>query len=139
MSGISIRVRVTGAQEVIRQLEQVQVRKERLGDAFDQIGQRAVGLARMLVPFQSGALARSIRHDVNNRTRLTLVAGGPSTRSHGGGVYASHVHYGTYTHRSKGPRPFLANAARMVEQYAENRIENEMERIIRRAGLAPGL
>lgn len=135
----SIRVRVTGVEKVIRQLEMVNQKKDNLSDPFDQVGRRAVAFARMLVPFASGALAASIRHDVNNRSRLTLVAGGPSERSHGGGVYAGHAHYGTYTHRYKGPRPYLSAAAQMAERHAVVSIEDYLERIIRRNGLAPGV
>lgn len=130
-----IRVRVTGIQEVKHALRMINIQKENLSDPFDEVGLKAVAFARMLVPFQSGALAKSIRHDTNERSRLTLAAGGPSRRSHGGGVYAGHAHYGTYTHRSKGPRPYLSAAAQMAERLAVVSIENYLESIIRRNGL----
>lgn len=131
-----MRVRVTGIEKVIRQLQQVNRQKENMSDANRQTGRTAVALARSLVPFESGMLSKSIRADHNRRTRLTLVAGGPSRRSHGGGVYASVVHYGKHTHRQKGPRPFLWEAMQRSQNTAERNMEGQLERIIRRAGLS---
>lgn len=131
-----VRVRVTGIEKVLKALKRVNRLKDNLSDANRQTGKSAVALARSLVRSQSGRLAKSIRADVNKRTRLTLVAGGPSTKSHGGGVYASVFHYGKHTHRTHGPRPFLTQAGERSKATASKNMENEIESIIKRAGLS---
>lgn len=136
MARASIRVDVVGAREVAAQLSSVRRQSDNLEDSFQRIGKRVVRDARMLVPFLTGALARSIRESAGSM-RATVIAGGPSTRKNGGGVYASIAHYGTYTHRSKGPRPFLTRAMERNEGFAERTIENQLEAIIRRVGLDP--
>lgn len=136
MAGTSIRIDVDGIHQVLAQLKTFDKQSNNLSDSFERIGNRVVADARMLVPFMTGALARSIR-ERSSKMRTTVIAGGPSTRKHGGGVYASIAHYGTYTHRSKGPRPFLTQAMEKNERHAERTIENQLEAIIRRVGLGP--
>ena len=136
MARTSFRVRVTGDKTVVNQLKQVGIRMKNLSDSLGRTGTYASNLARSLVRSRSGGLAASIRPDTNERTRLTLVAGGPSRVPHSGGVYASTYYYGTHTHKSHGPRPFLRQAAERSEGVAKRNMDSELQSIIRRAGLS---
>lgn len=130
-----IRVRIDGQARVVAQLELVDRRRKDLSASLDRSGRIALGLARMLVPVDSGALLRSIKYETRNST-LSLIAGGPNPRPHGGGIYAPWVHNGTHGHEKKGPRPYLRRPMEMVRTHARNGMEQELERIIRRAGLS---
>jgi len=128
-----VRVKVTGESQVIASLRAFGRQASNL-DSIEDISNRMKRLAITLAPVQTGALARSIEaRPMKNRARI--VAGGPSRRSHGGGVYAKIAEYGKYTHRSKGPRPFMRTAVEKTEGYARRKIENELETIARRLDL----
>mgnify|MGYP003505421957 FL=1 len=129
-----VRVDVDGVNEAIAKLNLMVADIASMPDAYDDIGDRIVNVARSIAPFQTGALANSIKAD-NTGDSATITAGGPSRRKHGGGVYASIAHGGTYTHRSKGPRPFLTLATAASDEYMEDRVEREIQGIIRKLGL----
>lgn len=132
MAGVS--VKVDGILNVISTLTRFGQRSGDLRQAFDRIGNKVKQDAIPLTPVATGALARSIRAG-RTKNKATVRAGGASRRSHGGGVYAPIAHYGTYTHRSRGPRPFLTTAAHRNAGYARNEISNELQGIIRQMGL----
>lgn len=133
---MAARVVVRGVQKVLRQFELLQRNKENLHNAFRLTGKHGERIAITLAPFETGALIKSIRSDYS-QSRATLIAGGPSTRKHGGGVYAPISEYGTYTHRSKGPQWFLHRAMNRSVNAAERNIEKDLEGIIKRVGLGP--
>lgn len=132
MTGVS--VKVDGILNVISSLTKLGQRSGDLKQAFDRIGKQVKQDAIPLAPTATGALARSIRAG-RTKNKATVRAGGASRRSHGGGVYAPIAHYGTYTHRSKGPRPFLTTAVQQNQGYARREISNELSSIIRTLGL----
>lgn len=130
-----VRVSVDGVYHVIGALTAFGTRSGDLKPAFRRIGLKVAQEAKPLTPRSTGALARSIRAG-NQKMKATVRAGGASRRTHGGGVYAPIAHFGKYTHRSKGPRPFLYQAARQNRDYAQHEIQSEIRSIIRRMGLS---
>lgn len=130
-----VRVRVTGTQQVAVALRQIGEQSGEMRDVFAKISNKIKRDAIPLTPTQTGALARSLKANPSNM-RASVKAGGSSRRSHGGGVYAPIAHWGQYTHKSKGPRPFLSTAAEMNEDYAVDQIEKKIRSIIRQAGLS---
>ena len=129
-----IRVRVTGVASVISTLSRFGSQASDLKDAFARIANKVKRDAIPLTPHSSGRLAASIRAG-KGKSRATVRAGGPSRASHGGGVYAPIAHYGTYTHRSKGRRPFLTTAMSQNRDYARNELSREIQSIINRMGI----
>lgn len=128
-----MRVEIVGDDLVQKQLRAFGAAAGEL-DSFDRIGLHMKKVAMAIVPTQTGALARSIEVNVN-RNRASISAGGPSRRSHGGGVYAGIAEYGTYTHSNKGPRPYMRTALKEGGRYAMGEIENELDRLAKRFGL----
>lgn len=130
-----MRVRVSGVREVVATLARFGASSDDLKAAWARISGRVKTDALALVPRDSGALARSIRTG-KGKSKAIVRAGGNSRRSHGGGVYAPIAHFGTYTHRGKGPREFLYVAARQNADYARRTVDNELGDLIERLGLA---
>lgn len=130
-----VRVRVDGIYQVIGSLTRFGQRSGDLKQAFRRISQKVSDDAKPLAPRSTGALANSIRPG-NQKMKATVRVGGASRRSHGGGVYAPIAHFGTYTHRAKGPRTFLYTAANRNQDYARDEIQQEIRSIIRRMGLS---
>lgn len=129
-----IRVRVTGVASVISTLSRFGSQASDLKNAFARIANKVKRDAIPLTPHSSGRLAASIRAG-KGKSRATVRAGGASRASHGGGVYAPIAHYGTYTHRSKGRRPFLTTAMSQNRDYARNELSREIQGIINRMGI----
>jgi len=132
---MAYRVRVEGVKTVVSTLKLFGATADDLRDAWSKVSGRIKLEALTLVPRDSGALARSIRTG-KGKSKAIVRAGGSSRRKHGGGVYAPIAHFGTYTHRSKGPREFLYVAARNNAGYARDVVDNELGSVIRRLGLA---
>lgn len=130
-----LRVRVSGVREVVGTLAHFGASADDLKAAWARISGRVKTEALTLVPRESGALARSIRTG-KGKSKAIVRAGGNSTRKHGGGVYAPIAHFGTYTHRGEGPRPFLYEAAQHNAGYARQTLDTELGDLIERLGLA---
>lgn len=129
-----VRIRVSGVAAVVSTLTRFGQKTGDLKRAFEKISARIKQDAIPLTPHATGRLAASIRQG-KGKNRATVRAGGNSRMSHGGGVYAPIAHYGTYTHESKGRRPFLTTALNMNRGYAKDQIEDEINSIISNMGL----
>lgn len=129
-----VRIRVSGIARVITTLTRFGEKTSDLKDAFKRIGDKVKQDAIPLTPHASGRLAASIRAG-KGKSKATVRAGGASRATHGGGVYAPIAHYGKYTHRGKGPRPFLTQAVQDNKDYARQELSNEIQGIIRRMGI----
>lgn len=121
----NIRVDVDGVKEVVGRLTMFRKQVMDMSDVYDFIGERLANDARMFAPFLTGRLAASIRHD----------ADGNSVSVFSRLVYAPIAHEGRYTHRRKGPRPFITQSMNKNRAWIEDEVEDELEAIIRRLGL----
>lgn len=132
---MAYRVKVEGVKTVVSTLKAFGLEADDLRTAWAKVSGRIKLSALALVPKDSGALARSIRTG-KGKSKAIVRAGGSSRRSHGGGVYAPIAHFGTYTHKGKGPRMFLYQAAESNASYARHVVDEELGNVIRRLGLA---
>lgn len=130
-----VRFRITGDEQVIRQLRQVERNSNNLSPSLRKTGNHAVRIAKSLVSF-SQQLQRSVTFDTNRRSRLTLVAGGSFVWVESLGVWGAEYHNGSGRRREEGPRPFLEIAAKQSANVARNNMEDQISSIIRRAGLS---
>lgn len=125
--GVSGGVRVTGLNSVVRALVACGVEVDDLKDAFSDIAKTGANIAARFAPKRTGTLAGDIR---GNRARSAahVAAGRVSV------PYAGPINYG-WASRNIAPAGFMQKADQEWQPYALRRLEQDINRLIKRQGL----
>lgn len=125
-------LQITGLRQLVRDLEQLGISTDDLKAAFRRIGTIVATEGKSRINSKSGALAGTVRPS-NTKNKAAVRAG--SARVPYAGVY----HYGRYFtatgNRIEGTK-FLSEAARDKTPEMIRAIEDEMQQLIRKAGLS---
>lgn len=119
-------VHVINDERVMRRLRRAAFKVADLMPAWQRIQRAIEAHAITLTPVLTGRLVKSIR--TGNQKRAAVVRAGNK-----GLVYAPIQHYGGYNNIQG--KYFLTIALYAKEDYANEQVENELDRIIRRVGL----
>lgn len=123
----TFRVLVLNDKRTVNALRKAALKVSDLKDAWQRIGHAIKRDALTITPVLTGRLAESLR--VGKAKRQAVVRAGNARL-----VYAPIQHYGGYNNIEA--KPFLTTALYANEDTANQEIERELDRIIRRAGLS---
>lgn len=118
-------VRITGLKQSIRALEKFGVQVADLKDMLFQVSQKTVDDAKALTPVRSGRLQASIRPS-KAKNKVTIRGGSKAVN------YASFVEYGSVHNTAVG---MVTEAITSNEQYTANKLDSEIQSLVRRYGL----
>lgn len=136
---ITIRIEVSGAQEIIGKLSVLQASLKSFRAAFDDIGRVMFNNEEDTIPVRGGGAKASMRLSTTNM-QATVAAGGANRRTGAGGIYVHKLESGGGASGSYGPHRMHAThfAQRALGQsvpFAIQRIEVEVDTKIAQAGL----
>lgn len=114
--------KITGAKELIRNLEKLGIDVSDLKVAFTDIARRSADIAASLAPKRTGRLAKSIRGS-KTKNRATVAAGSKRV------PYAGPVAFG-WPARNIKPQNFMWAASARMGPIAEQEIRAELERLL---------
>lgn len=120
--------KVTGVNEVVRDLLALGLDLDDLKGAFSEIAKEGAAKAADYAPRRTGTLAASVRG--NRAKNKAVVLAGRS-----GVPYAGPINYGWPKHHISASG-FMQKASRDMEPVAVRRLEDEVNRRIRARGLA---
>lgn len=120
-------VQITGLNEAVRGLEKMSVEVDDLKKVFGEIAKEAAELASGFAPKKTGRLSGSIRG--NKAKNKAVVTAGRSVVP-----YAGAINYGWGAHNI-APAGFMQKADQAIAPGLDDRIERELGRLIREAGL----
>lgn len=123
-----ITVRVYGEERTARAFRSMSLKVKDLSAAWDRIGARIKSTAVPLTPVLSGALVKTLRTG-RSKSQAIVRAGGMGLED-----YAGVQNYGWPGHNIAA-KHFLNRALVANEEYAEQEVMSEVERIARRVGL----
>lgn len=119
--------RVDGLNQVVRALQEIGLQVEDLKGAFSPIAAEGARVAARLAPRRTGRLAGDVR---GNRAKSKAVV----TVGRASLPYAGAINYGWRAHGIE-PSLFMQRADSEMRPFALSRLEDEINRQIRRRGL----
>jgi hypothetical protein len=123
----AVGVRVDGVPRVVAALAAIGVDVNDLKDAFAEIARQGASLAAQYAPVRTGRLAGDIRGN-RSRSKATITAGRVSV------PYAGAINYGWAAHGIE-PSGFMQRADAEVQDYAVQRLEDDINAAIRKRGM----
>jgi phage gpG-like protein len=124
----SISVRIDGLNAVVRALLELGLEVDDLKDAFSQIARFGAIEGSRFAPKLTGRLAGDVRGN-RSRNRAVITAGRSSV------PYAGVINFGWAAH-GIAPSMFMQKADVVLQPYALQRLEDDINDAIRRRGLA---
>jgi len=120
--------KVSGLNQVVRQLQEIGVEVEDLKGAFSNIAAMGARQAARFAPKRSGRLAGDIRGN-RAKSKAVVTAGRKSV------PYAGPINYG-WAKRNIEPSGFMQRADKAVQPFALRRLEAEINLQIRKRGMS---
>lgn len=119
-------VAVTGLKETVKNLERLGVEVDDLKDVFSALAREAAEINQNAAPRRSGKLQASVR---GNRAKNKAVVSAGGARV----PYARLINYGN-PKRNIRPRYFMQEADRILGPRLDERLEQGLSEVIRKAG-----
>ena len=120
--------KVSGLNQVVRQLQEIGVEVEDLKGAFSNIAEMGARHAARFAPKRSGRLAGDIRGN-RAKSKAVVTAGRKSV------PYAGPINYG-WAKRNIEPSGFMQRADKAVQPFALRRLEAEINLQIKKRGMS---
>lgn len=119
---------VQGLNQVVRDLQSLGLEVEDLRAAFSEIAAQGARVASLYAPRRTGRLAGDVRGN-RAKSKAVVTAGRASV------PYAGPINYG-WAARGIAPSGFMQKADQQMQPVAIQRLEQEINRQIRRRGLS---
>lgn len=125
--GGSVRYKIEGLGQTLRQLSKAGAEAEELRELMIQIGQLVARDARARAPVDTGRLSSTVRHG-RGKTKAVIRAGGARA------PYAGVIHYG-WPARNIKPSEFLTRAVQANREAVLDMFDKDITRLLKKYNL----